>query len=135
MVSLNILLIDDDEIEIMKLERTLSKLEHNHQLIIAKNGEEALEILKDTTPEVIFLDLNMPRMSGLEFLEILKQDERMKYIPVMILSTSRNHKDILESYNLGIAGYIVKPLRFEDYVNKIKVIVEYWSSNELIKVG
>ena len=135
MVSLNILLIDDDEIEIMKLERTLTKLEHNHQLIIAKNGEEALDILKDTTPEVIFLDLNMPRMSGLEFLEILKQDERMKYIPVMILSTSRNHKDILESYNLGIAGYIVKPLRFEDYVNKIKVIVEYWSSNELIKVG
>ena len=135
MVSLNILLIDDDEIEIMKLERTLSKLEHNHQLIIAKNGEEALEILKETTPEVIFLDLNMPRMSGLEFLEILKQDERMKYIPVMILSTSRNHKDILESYNLGIAGYIVKPLRFEDYVNKIKVIVDYWSNNELIKVG
>lgn len=132
--SLNILLIEDDAIEVMKFNRVLKKLELNHKLIEANNGEAALDILKvkDIIPNIIVLDLNMPKLNGIEFLTILKNDEVLKYIPAIILSTSSNHKDMLECYKLGIAGYVLKPLKYEDYVDRIKKLLEYWSMNELI---
>lgn len=132
--SLNILLIEDDAIEIMKFNRVLSTLGLNHKIIEANNGEEALEILKvkDIVPDIIILDLNMPKINGIEFLKILKQDEYLRYIPAIILTTSNNHKDVLECYKIGIAGYVLKPLKYEDYLDKIKKTLEYWSSNELI---
>ena len=133
--SLNILLIEDDLIEIMKFKRTISKLNLNHKLIEAKNGEEALTILnkKDQIPDIILLDLNMPKISGIEFLKILKNDEVLKYIPTIVLTTSKNHKDVLDCYKIGIAGYVLKPLKYEDYVLKIENVLSYWSINELIK--
>jgi CheY-like chemotaxis protein len=132
--SLNILLIEDDAIEIMKFNRVLSTLGLNHKIIEANNGEEALEILKvkDIIPDIIILDLNMPKINGIEFLKILKQDEYLRYIPAIILTTSNNHKDVLKCYKIGIAGYVLKPLKYEDYLDKIKKTLEYWSSNELI---
>lgn len=132
--SLNILLIEDDAIEVMKFNRVLKKLELNHKLIEANNGEAALNILKvkDVIPDIIVLDLNMPKLNGIEFLTILKNDEVLKYIPSIILSTSSNHKDMLECYKLGIAGYILKPLKYEDYVDRITKLLDYWSMNELI---
>lgn len=134
-VKLRVLLIEDDAIEVMKLKRAITKLEFEHELIEAKNGEEALSILKDDhiIPDVIFLDLNMPKINGLEFLKILKDDEVLKYIPTVILTTSNNRRDVLACYSIGVAGYIIKPLKYEDYVNKIKVTLDYWSMNELIK--
>ncbi|MDH3382383.1 MAG: response regulator [Flavobacteriaceae bacterium] len=134
--NLTILLIEDDEIEIMKFNRTISKLQYPHKIIEAKNGEEALNILnkKDQLPDIILLDLNMPKLNGIEFLSVLKQDNELRYIPTIILTTSNNRKDILECYKIGIAGYIIKPLKFEDYVELIKRLLEYWSYNELIKV-
>lgn len=131
---LNILLIEDDAIEVMKFNRVLSTLKMNHKIIEANNGEEALEILKlkNTIPDIIILDLNMPKINGIEFLKILKQDEYLRYIPSIILTTSNNHKDLLECYKIGIAGYVLKPLKYEDYLDKIKKTLEYWSSNELI---
>lgn len=133
--KLNILLIEDDLIEIMKLKRTLSTLKMAHNIKEAKNGEEALEILNKKTnlPDIILLDLNMPRLNGIEFLAILKNDEILRYIPTIILTTSSNHKDVLECYKTGIAGYILKPLKYEDYIEKLKRLLEYWSINELIK--
>lgn len=132
--SLNILLIEDDAIEVMKFNRVLKKLELNHKLIEANNGEAALDILKvkDVVPDIIVLDLNMPKLNGIEFLTILKNDDVLKYIPSIILSTSSNHKDMLECYKLGIAGYILKPLKYEDYVDRITKLLDYWSMNELI---
>jgi CheY-like chemotaxis protein len=132
--SLNILLIEDDAIEIMKFNRVMSTLGWNHKIIEANNGEEALEILKikDTIPDIIILDLNMPKINGIEFLQILKKDSLLKYIPAIILTTSNNHKDVLECYKIGIAGYVLKPLKYEEYVERIKKTLEYWSSNELI---
>lgn len=132
--SLNILLIEDDAIEIMKFNRVLSTLGWNHKIIEANNGEEALEILKvkETIPDIIILDLNMPKINGIEFLQILKNDSLLKYIPAIILTTSNNHKDVLECYKIGIAGYVLKPLKYEDYVERIRKILEYWSTNELI---
>jgi CheY-like chemotaxis protein len=131
--SLKILLIEDDEIEVMKFNRVLKTIESNHKIIEANNGEEAVQILKEKEiiPDIIILDLNMPRINGIEFLGILKQDSELKYIPAIILTTSNNHTDILECYKIGIAGYVLKPLKYEDYVDRIKKMLDYWSINEL----
>jgi len=120
-------------IETMKLHRALDKMGSRHKIIEAKNGEEALEVLKNTLPDIILLDLNMPRMSGIEFLSILKADDRMKYLPTVILTTSENRKDLLRCFEIGIAGYIIKPLKYEDYEDRIGKVFEYWEISELIK--
>jgi len=132
---MNILFIEDDTIETMKLYRTVSKLKFKHKITEAKNGEEALAILnsKETLPDIILLDLNMPRMSGIEFLRILKNHDTLKYLPTIILTTSENRADLLECYKIGIAGYVIKPLKYEDYEDKLKKVLQYWSINELIK--
>ena len=136
MNSLNVLLIEDDIIEVMKLNRAISKFESKHKIIEANNGEEALKILevKDNLPDIILLDLNMPKINGIEFLSILKNDETLKYIPTIILTTSNNQRDLLECYKIGVAGYILKPLKYEEYVSKIEKLLAYWGENELIKL-
>ncbi len=123
-------------IEIMKLNRTISTLKLDHTIIEANNGEVALQILekKDNLPDIILLDLNMPKINGIEFLKILKKDDVLKYIPTIILTTSNNQKDLLECYKTGVAGYVIKPLKYEDYVIKIERLLAYWSINELIVV-
>ncbi|WP_075343650.1 response regulator [Tenacibaculum agarivorans] len=134
--KLTILLIEDDQIEVMKFNRILSKINSQHKIIEANNGEEALKILsdKDNLPNLILLDLNMPKINGIEFLKILKNDSVLKYLPTVILTTSTNQKDMLECYKIGIAGYMVKPLKYEDYQNKLIKVLSYWSANELITV-
>ena len=135
MKNLKILLIEDDMIEVMKLNRSISKLEMNHKIIEANNGEEALKLLskKDNLPDIILLDLNMPKINGIEFLSILKSDDTLKHIPTIILTTSNNQKDLIACYEIGIAGYVLKPLKYEEYVSKIENILAYWSINELKK--
>ena len=131
---MNVLFIEDDMIETMKMQRAISKFQSKHKIIEAKNGEEALDILKGgNIPDIILLDLNMPRMSGIEFLSILKEDEKLKYLPTIILSTSENRVDLLKCFEIGIAGYIIKPLKYEDYEAKLKRVFEYWEISELIR--
>lgn len=132
---MTILFIEDDMIESMKFQRTLSKIESKHHILEAKNGEQALEVLhsSETLPDIILLDLNMPRMSGIEFLEIVKAHEAFKYLPTIILTTSENRADLLSCYQIGIAGYIIKPLKYEAYEEKIKSVLRYWETNELVK--
>lgn len=131
---LKILLIEDDAIEIMKLNRAVSTLISEPEIIEANNGEDALNILmeRNIIPNIILLDLNMPKINGIEFLRILKDDEELKHIPTIILTTSDNKKDLLACYEIGIAGYITKPLKYQDYVTRIDVLLSYWSINELI---
>lgn len=133
--DLNILLIEDNLIEIMKMKRTLSLLKLNHTLTEAKNGEEALNILEDKNnyPDLILLDLNMPKISGIEFLSILKTSKDLRHIPTVILTTSNNQKDLEECYKIGVSGYILKPLKYDDYIKKIEAVLNYWSHNELKK--
>ena len=133
---LKVLLVEDNLIEIMKMKRTISFLNLKHTIYEAKNGEEALSFLEDRTnmPDIILLDLNMPKINGIEFLKILKRDEDLKHIPTIILTTSSNQKDLLECYRTGMSGYILKPLKYEDYVKKIEVVLSYWSLNELMKI-
>ena len=120
----------------MKFNRTISTLDIDCNVTEAKNGEEALTLLskRDQLPDIILLDLNMPKISGLEFLKIIKEDSVLKYIPTVILTTSSSHKDMLECYKLGIAGYMTKPLKYEDYISKITKTLSYWSESELISV-
>ena len=131
---MNVLFIEDDMIETMKLQRAISKFDSRHKITEAKNGEEALESLKQgNLPDIILLDLNMPRMSGTEFLSKLKADDRLKYLPTIILTTSENRVDLLRCFEIGIAGYIIKPLKYEDYESKLKKVFDYWEISELIK--
>ncbi len=133
--KLTILLIEDDAIEVMKLQRTIKSLSLDHTVAVANDGEEALGYLQndEVHPDIILLDLNMPKLNGVEFLSILKNDENLKYLPTIMLTTSSNPKDLKECYRLGIAGYVIKPLQYDDYVSKIKLLLEYWAINELIK--
>jgi len=136
MKNLNVLLIEDDTIEVMKLNRTISKLQLNHTIIEANNGDDALKILNQNEglPDIILLDLNMPKINGIEFLSILKKDEKLKHIPTIILTTSNNKNDLHECYKIGISGYVLKPLKYDEYVSKVEKVLSYWSINELIKV-
>lgn len=132
---MNVLLIEDTIIEIMKMKRTVSFLKLQHTITEAKDAEIALKILeeKSNLPDLILLDLNMPKISGIEFLSIIKNDDTLKHIPTVILTTSDNQKDLEECYKIGVSGYILKPLKYEDYVAKIEVVLSYWSINELKK--
>ena len=131
---LNILLVEDDAIEVMKFNRVLKGMGIKHKIVEANDGEEALATLKDreVTPDIIVLDLNMPKINGLEFLNIIKKDALLKYIPTIILTTSNNHKDVSECYRSGIAGYFLKPLKYADYEENVKKLIGYWSQNELM---
>ena len=133
---MHILLIEDNSIEIMKMKRTISFLKLNHTLAEAINGDEALLYLTGKTklPDIILLDLNMPKISGIEFLAILKNDARLQHIPTIILTTSDNNKDLIACYEIGVSGYILKPLKYEDYVKKIQITLAYWNANELKRV-
>ncbi len=131
---MTILLIEDDAIEILKFNRSLIKLREVHELIEAHNGENALNILAENSQiDLILLDLNMPKMNGFEFLKQLRTDPNLKYIPTVVLTTSINRSDLKQAYSIGIAGYLVKPLKYEDYVLKIASLLNYWKQNELVK--
>lgn len=132
--KLNILFIDDDIIEVMKFKRVVLKLNLNHNLIIANNGKEALLVLKnkDLIPDMILLDLNMPEINGIEFLKKVKKDDSLKRIPLVVLTTSNDTNDISECYEIGVSGYILKPLKYQDYLTIIERTLNYWSANELL---
>ena len=132
--TLKILFIEDDTIEIIKFNRVVSALGLTHQIIEANNGEKALAFLEsnENLPDIILLDLNMPKLNGIEFLTILKDKSLLKHIPVIILTTSSNFKDVKECYKIGIAGYVLKPLKYEDYASTVQKILDYWSCNELL---
>jgi CheY-like chemotaxis protein len=129
-----ILLVEDDTVDAMTFKRTLKDLEIRNPVVHLLNGEEALEYLRtegNEEPCFIFLDLNMPRMNGIEFLEIAKADETLRRIPVIVLTTSDNEKDIIESFNLGVAGYMVKSADYKEFVEAIRTVNLYWSLSKL----
>jgi CheY-like chemotaxis protein len=114
----NILLIDDDELDVISVERTLKKLDANYKLHTAFNGKEALALLNEQSdplePDVILLDLNMPKMNGIEFLKIIRADPRFRETKVFIITTSSETNDRALTEKLGISGYIIKPLSYTD---------------------
>ena len=128
------MLVEDDCVDAMTVKRALDDLKVASPLVTCLNGEEALEYLRDQSskkPCVIFLDLNMPKMSGIEFLKVAKADEELKQIPVIVLTTSREENDKMESFRLGVAGYIVKSIDYKKFLDAVRIIDLYWTLSEL----
>jgi len=129
-----ILLVEDDRVDAMMVERALKDLKVTNPLVHSNNGKEALEYLRDEDniqPCVILSDLNMPKVKGVEFLKDIKADERLKRIPVIILTVSAEEQDIIETFNLGISGYIVKPVDYKKFVEAIRTVALYWTLSKL----
>ena len=129
-----ILLVDDDDVDTLIVQRSLKELKVTNELVCRVDGEDALEYLRNEgnpKPCVILLDLNMPRMNGFEFLKIAKADDNLKKIPVVVLTTSDMDQHILDSYNLGAAGYIVKPVDYRQFVEAMKTVDMYWTLSRL----
>ncbi len=129
-----VLLVEDDTIDAMTVRRAFRDLKVTNPLDHAVNGEEALARLHDETndkPCLILLDLNMPKMNGIEFLGIAKRDPALKKIPVVVLTTSSEERDVVESFRLSVAGYIVKPVDYGSFVDAIRTIDLYWTLSEL----
>ena len=128
------LLVEDDEIDVMTIRRALKALNVTNHLDVAGNGEEALAHLRhaDTLrPCIIMLDLNMPRMGGLEFLGIVKDDPILRRIPVVILTSSREEQDRIASFDKSVAGYMVKPVDYEQFVEVVRTLDLYWTLSEM----
>ena len=129
-----ILLVEDDVVDAMTVERALKEIHVTNMLFTVGNGEEALAYLRNeenARPCVILLDLNMPRMNGVEFLRVVKLDPVMKKIPIVVLTTSRDDQDIIESYKLSAAGYIIKPVDYKKFVEALRTVDVYWTISEL----
>ena len=130
----SILLVEDDKIDVMTVKRALSDINVTNPLVTTSNGEEALEYLtngNNEKPCIILLDLNMPKMNGIEFLNAVKKDDVLKSIPVIVLTTSKDEHDRIDTFNLSIAGYMVKPVNYQQFVETMKTIKMYWTLSEL----
>jgi len=129
-----VLLVEDDRVDAMTVKRAMKDLNVANPLVHTLNGEEALEHLVNDyneKPCVILLDLNMPKMNGIEFLKVIKADEKLKMTPVVVLTTSRDSRDKFETFELNIAGYIVKPADYKKFVEAIRTVSLYWTTSEL----
>jgi CheY-like chemotaxis protein len=129
-----ILLVEDDSVDAMTVKRAFSELKVKNELIRAINGEAALNFLKenlDKKPCVILLDLNMPKMNGIEFLKVMKADDELRPIPVVVLTTSKDDRDKMESFKACVAGYIVKPVDYKKFVEAMRILNLYWTLSEI----
>jgi CheY-like chemotaxis protein len=129
-----VLLIEDDKVDAMTVKRAFKDLNIANPLVHTLNGEEALEYLKsqeNKKPCIILLDLNMPRMNGFEFTRIVKVDDKLKKIPIVVVTTSREERDKVESFKLGVAGYMLKSVDYKKFVEIIRIISLYWTLSEL----
>ena len=132
---LNILLVEDDQVDVMNVRRAFERNRISNPLHVATDGLEALEMLRGgRVPgdrRIVLLDLNMPRMNGIEFLRELRKDPVLHLTPVVVLTTSNDERDKVEAYNLNVAGYLLKPVTFLDFVELMAALHKYWTLVEL----
>ena len=129
-----ILLVEDDQVDIMTVMRAMKELRITNPVVNLENGEEALKYLRDpdnAKPCIILLDLNMPIMNGIEFLQVAKHDAQLKRIPVVVLTTSEEQQDKVNSFDLGVAGYMAKPVDYRRFVEVMRSIDAYWTISEM----
>ncbi|MEO5569944.1 MAG: response regulator [Bacteroidia bacterium] len=137
---INILHVEDDAVDAMVMERALKKCDLSYVLYQAHNGIEALDMLRGTNgkekiqvlPKIILLDLNMPKMNGIEFLRELRADKELKKISVFIMTTSSDERDRTDAFELNVAGYMIKPISLESYTNIVATLNEFW---KLVQFG
>lgn len=139
MKPVQILLVEDNPADVMLTEEAFEEATFPHQLHFAKDGVEALAFLRreagfedKPTPDVILLDLNMPRLGGLETLAIIKEDAALRHLPVVVLTTSRSEKDIWQSYDLRANAYIPKPVTMSEFSNMVNSFESFWLSTALL---
>jgi len=137
---LNILLVEDDDLDVMNVRRAFKKNNITNPLHVAGNGLEALDMLRGVDggpPDVpaerrlILLDLNMPKMNGIEFLRELRADPTLGFIPVIVLTTSDEDRDKVEAYQLSVAGYILKPVTLAHFIETMATLNKYWTLSEV----
>jgi len=124
--NIQILLVEDNPDDV---ELTLDAFRDNHlvnRIIVARDGEEALEVLEKEKVDMILLDLKLPKIGGVEILRRVKSNSALKRIPVIVLTSSREEKDLVESYQLGVNSYILKPVDFEKFRETVSQIGLYW---------
>ena len=139
--SVHILLVEYDEVDIQNIQIAFEKHNVPNPLHIARNGAEALDKLYgqngepklDPLPKIILLDINMPKINGIEFLKKIRLDDGFKSLIVFMLTTSNEERDKISAYNLNVAGYILKPIQFEDFLEVIAVMNLYWALLEFPK--
>lgn len=135
--EVEILLVEDNETDAELTIRALKKNNLANKLVWAKDGAEALEFIFGTgkyaerdiekgLPRLILLDLRMPKVDGLEVLQTIKADERTKKIPVVVLTSSKEDRDIVESYELGVNSYVSKPVEFDEFTEAVSTLGLYW---------
>ena len=133
--SLNILLVEDDEVDVMNVKRAFAKAHITNALYVAGNGIEGLQKLRSgeipSHRRLVLLDLNMPRMNGIEFLREVRKDPALYQTPVVVLTTSNMDRDKFDAYGLNIAGYLVKPVTFEQFCDLMVTLNKYWTLVEL----
>ncbi len=133
---MSILLIEDDDVDVMNVRRALAKNNVAHTLFVASDGAEALNMLGgeqalNPLPQIVLLDLNLPRMNGIEFLRELRLDPRLKSLVAIVLTTSDEEREINAAFELNVAGYFVKPIGFEKFVEMMSVIFAFCSGSKL----
>jgi CheY-like chemotaxis protein len=129
-----ILLVEDDQVDTMTVIRALKEIHVTNRLVHLENGEEAVNYLRDPESEkpcIILLDLNMPVMNGIEFLQVVKRDDHLRRIPVVVLTTSEEQQDKVNSFNMGVAGYMTKPVDYRQFVEVMRSIDAYWTISEM----
>jgi CheY-like chemotaxis protein len=133
--AINILLVEDDEVDVMNVKRAFKKVNITNPLHVAGNGLEALTMLRGENGQppvvpsdrrLVLLDLNMPKMGGIEFLMELRADPILKPTPVVVMTTSNQDQDRVEAYNLNVAGYILKPVTSGNFVEMMATLNNYW---------
>ncbi len=133
--ALNILLVEDDEVDVMNVRRAFRTRGIGHALHVAPGAHEALQMLRTggvpRERRLVLLDLNMPRMNGIEFLRVLRQDPQLAYTPVVVLTTSDDDRDRMDAYTLNVAGYILKPVDFQSFCEAMSTLDQYWTLVEL----
>jgi CheY-like chemotaxis protein len=132
---LNILLVEDDAVDVMNVKRSFERNHVSNPLYVAGNGIEALQMLRgDEVPRerrLVLLDLNMPKMNGIEFLQELRADPELASTPVVVLTTSNDDQDKIDAYNLNVAGYLLKPVTFTSFCERMATLNKYWTLVEL----
>jgi CheY-like chemotaxis protein len=135
MKPLNVVLVEDDEVDVMNVQRAFEKANIDAPVFRAGDGVEALILLRDpNTPaarRLVLLDLNMPRMNGIEFLRELRADERLRRTPVVILTTSDDEQDKQDAFGMNVAGYLLKPVTFGNFVDLMANLDRYWAQGEM----
>jgi DNA-binding NarL/FixJ family response regulator len=128
-----LLLVEDDEVDILNVDRALQELNTGTELLVARTAEEALTRLRapdGPRPGLLLLDLKMPGMDGHEFLKAVRQDARLRSLPVVVLTGSQLEEDRQQMYSLGITGYVTKPATPAEFIQRLGLLARYWSVNE-----